>query len=199
MGTTNIQLEELIQDLRIQRFRGCFFKDDLNDVLPYSSYIINLHNRFNENTGEMNPGSHWVALVTDGEKQAIYFDSYGEGIPKHITRVLKWKNYKYGNTNKNIQGLRSDLCGFFAVAFIYFLTKHPKRTKKIFDDALVFVQLFENLDKVKNDLNKNENILSLFFKGASKEVLLKNNNIGVNSRNHLPDDFDIEEHALRID
>jgi len=37
--------------------------------------------------GNRNIGSHWVALLTNDMKQAIYFDSYGEKEPNEIRNL----------------------------------------------------------------------------------------------------------------
>ena len=82
-------------------------------------------------TKERNKGSHWVALITDDMKRGIYMDSYGEREPVEIKNLLKCNQYKLGHTSKNIQSLMSNLCGFFCLAFIYFLTVSKQRTKTL--------------------------------------------------------------------
>ncbi len=79
----------------------------------------------------------------------------------------------------------SNLCGFFCLAFIYFLTVSKQRTKNIINDTAIFLDLFEDLDLV-NDVYKNEFILSLFFVDKeSKTLLFDNNNIGMNEDNKI--------------
>ena len=95
-----------------------------------------------------NSGSHWVALVIDENKQGIYFDSYGLEPPKDIKHLFKSNRYKIINTTKNIQSLMSNLCGFFCLDFIHFLHKSKFRTKNILNDASIYIDLFEDLDKV---------------------------------------------------
>ena len=68
---------------------------------------------------DKNKGSHWVSLVIDDNKQAIYFDSYGLETPKEIKNLFKSNQYKIGNTTKNIQSLMSNLCiSFVLVIYI---------------------------------------------------------------------------------
>ena len=62
----------------------------------------------------------------------------------------------------------SNLCGFFCLAFIYFLNISKFRTKNIIYDASIYIDLFEDLDKV-NDVFKNEYVLSLFFTDEHSE------------------------------
>jgi hypothetical protein len=144
----------------IPNFKGCYYKDTLKKVEPNSSYMINLNSEYNKKN-ERNTGSHWVAISTNDMKQAIYFDSYGEKEPTQIQNLLKCNQYKLGHTSKNIQSLMSNLCGFFCLACIYFLTVSKQRTKKSFQDTAIFLNLFEDLDLV-NDVYKNEFISSLF-------------------------------------
>ena len=80
---------------------------------------------------------------------------------------------------------------------LYFLNVSKFRTKNILYDASIFIDLFEDLDKV-NDVYKNEYVLSLFFTDAkSKELLFKNNNIGMNENNKIDNTFNIEDKKLR--
>ena len=138
-----------------------------------------------------------VSLVIDDNKQAIYFDSYGLEPPKEIKNLLKSNQYKIGNTTKNIQSLMSNLCGFFCLAFIYFSNVSNFRTKNIIYDASIFIDLFEDLDKV-NDVCKNEYILSLFFTDKErKKLLFENNNIGMNEENKIDTKFNIENKKIR--
>ena len=63
----------------------------------------------------------------------------------------------------------SNLCGFFCLAFIYFLTISKHRTKNIINDASIFLDLFEDLDLV-DDIYKNE--FNLFIYDAKPCVFL---------------------------
>jgi hypothetical protein len=193
---SNHDIDALVVKLNIPNFKGCFYKDTLKKIEPSSSYIINLNSEFNEKN-ERNAGSHWVALITDDMKKGIFFDSYGEKEPNEIKNLLKCNQYKIAHTSKNIQSLMSNLCGFFCLAFIYFLTISKHRTKNIINDASIFLDLFEDLDLV-DDIYKNEFILSLFFTSKeSKKLLFDNNNIGMNKVNKIDNRFKIENKELR--
>jgi hypothetical protein len=139
-----------------------------------------------------------VALITDDLKKAIYFDSYGEKEPNEIKNLLKSNQYKIAHTTKNIQSLMSNLCGFFCLAFIYFLTVSKYRTKNIINDASIFLDLYEDLDLI-SDIYKNEFILSLFFTDKkSKKLLFDNNNIGMSKENKIDNRFKIENKPLSL-
>ena len=193
---SNYDIQELVVKMNIPNFRGCFYKDKLPKIQPNSSYIINLNSELDENN-EISKGSHWTCLVTDDMKKAIYFDSYGESAPNEIRNLLKSSQYKLGHTSKNIQSLMSNLCGFFCLAFIYFLTVSKFRTKNIINDASIFLDLFEDLD-LTQDVYKNEFILSLFFTDKkSKTLLFGNNNIGMSSDNKIDNRFNVEDKSFR--
>ena len=92
----------------------------------------------------------------------------------------------------------SNLCGFFCLAFIYFLTVSKYRTKNIINDAYIFLDLFEDLD-LTSDVYKNEWILSLFFTDKkSKKLLFDNNNIGMNKDDKIDNRFNIEDKPLSL-
>jgi len=139
-----------------------------------------------------------VALITDDLKKAVYMDSYGEKEPNEIKNLLKSNQYKIAHTSKNIQSLMSNLCGFFCLAFIYFLSVSKYRTKIIINDASTFLDLFEDLDLV-DDIYKNEFISSLFFTDAKrKKILSDSNNIGMNKDNKFDYRFNIEDKPLSL-
>ena len=91
----------------------------------------------------------------------------------------------------------SNLCGFFCLAFINFLTVSKFRTKNIINDASLFLDLFEDLD-LTQDVYKNEFILSLFFTDKqSKKILFENNNINMNKDNKIDNRFNVEDKPFR--
>ena len=114
---------------------GIYSKDRLPSVLKKGFYIINLNNH-NE------PGSHWVALYYNHLDYSIYFDSYGFPAPEAVQKRIK----PYLFNDRDIQSINSSACGYFCIAFIYFL--YFKQDKyEAFD---VFINLFsENL--MRND------------------------------------------------
>ena len=81
---------------------------------------------------------------------------------------------------------------FFCVGFIYLVSGHSKRTKKLIKDTSIFLGLFEDLHKVKS--NKNEYILSMSFKGDNKFILENNNNV---FKKALSNSFQIEKVDLK--
>ena len=91
----------------------------------------------------------------------------------------------------------SNLCAFFCLTFIYILNVSKFRTKNIIYDASIYIDLFEDLD-LTHDVFKNEYVLSLFFTDKeSKELLFKNNNIGMNEEKKIDNKFNIENKKIR--
>ena len=83
------------------------------------------------------------------------------------------------------------------LSFKYFLSISKYRTKNIINDASIYLDLFEDLDKV-DDVYKNEFVLSLFFTDTkSKTLLLANNNINMSIDNKIDNRFSIEDKQLR--
>jgi len=86
---------------------------------------------------------------------------------------------------------------FFCLACIIFLSISIFRTKNIINDASIYLDLFEDLDKV-DDVYKNKFVLSLFFTDTkNKTLLLGNNNIGMSIDNKIDNRFSIENKKLR--
>ena len=78
-----------------------------------------------------------------------------------------------------------------------FLSVSKYRTNNIINDASIYLDLFEDLDKI-NDVYKNEFVLSLFFTDTkSKTLLLGNNNINMSKDNKIDNRFNIEDKKLR--
>jgi len=88
----------------------------------------------------------------------------------------------------------SNLCGFFCLAFIYFLTVSKYRTNNIINDASIFLDLYEDLDLV-DDIYKNDFI---FTDKKSKKLLFDNNNIGMSKDKKIDNRFEIEDKPLSL-
>ena len=80
---SNFDIDLLVKKMEIKNFCGCFYKDTLKEIKSNSIYILNLNSELDED-GNKNKGSHWVSLVIDDNKQAIYFDSYGLETPTEL-------------------------------------------------------------------------------------------------------------------
>ena len=78
--TNNTDLEKLLTNLKVTKFRGFFFKDELHELQQDSSYIINIQSEYDKD-GNRNKGTNWVALVLDKKiKVILAVDSAGKNL-----------------------------------------------------------------------------------------------------------------------
>lgn len=163
---TDGQIEELASRMGIPLvFVG--FKNELpNKIEANKSYIINMENDIDMD-GKINGGSHWtcfqVSVYPNHKKEAIYFDSFGIGAPELVKKRIK-SNFgiETPHTNKDIQSLMSDACGYYCLAFLHFINECPHRSRHLHTDANTFMSMFDDLNK-SVDWKKNEWILKHFF------------------------------------
>tara|TARA_R100000951_G_C2596715_1_gene166894 strand:+ start:109 stop:615 length:507 start_codon:yes stop_codon:yes gene_type:complete len=100
-------------------------KDLFNKVTPkQGGYIINLQDHDKGN------GTHWTALVLLNN-HAIYYDSYGIVPPSDIRKFVKRYNKKMPilYSTDQIQTLKSVLCGWFCLFFLYYFLVMHKNSK----------------------------------------------------------------------
>jgi hypothetical protein len=178
MSLSNHQLNDLAKKMGYT-ITDIVFKDELLFMKPeynkksYCCYVINMEDEYDER-GKPNDGTHWVALyikkLPDGKLEPIYFDSYGVAPPKSVTDFVGTVHIPY-NT-KDVQGLLSDICGWFCLAFLYMLTSFPHRSGDVYVDAGNFLELFDDMNKVV-DMHKNEWILKHFFQDTTTAAVRK--------------------------
>ena len=164
---SNIQLEDLAKKMNIPLERVCF-KDELDEELFKfnRSYIVNMEDSIDED-GKQNEGTHWTCFQVNkypnGTIEPIYFDSYGMPPPIAIKKYVEKCSDKHLNfTNRDIQSLMGNACGYFCLAFLHFINQFPHRSKDLYKDTDTFLTLFDDLG-VSADFKKNEYILRLFF------------------------------------
>lgn len=150
---------------------GVVYKSQLEDMeLQYNKpYIINLDNEYDAD-GRPNQGSHYVALQVSknnkGKIEPCYCDSYGVAPPQEVLDFVGVKHVPY-NT-KCIQSLMAEVCGFFCLAFFYFINKFEKRSGNIYNDCEEFTDLFNDLN-TSSDWKANELMLKSFFQSSDPE------------------------------
>lgn len=99
---------------------------DFQTIAPREFYPLRIPTRYgglvlNLDTHDQ-PGSHWVALFLDTDKNIVeYFDSFGDQPPqevhdwvKTLSRRQKWKL----RVNHRVHQLRNSECGVYAIHFI---------------------------------------------------------------------------------
>lgn len=187
---TNFQLEELAKKMNIDLvFVG--FKDELpRKIQVNKAYIVNMQNSYDED-GLRNVGSHWVAFQVQKLKndkiQPLYFDSYGKEPPEEILKSIK-TNFKIHipHTTKDIQSLMGEICGYFALSWLFFINNYENKTGDIYQDTENYLSLFDDLT-TSIDFKRNEYYLKMFFqpkdKNLRKEIdVIQNSNIITDGR-----------------
>jgi hypothetical protein len=146
-------LEKLCGELDLP-IVGVFSKNLLPAQRSVGSYYINLQN------SDDGAGTHWVFAKIfpeqDGEHKAIYFDSFGIGLPKEVESFLKPFNPVPYN-NRQIQDLPTTQCGYYCLACDYF-TEKLRKNKDIEDDYENFLRYWSGNTK------DNLTLLKDFFK-----------------------------------
>ena len=167
---TNDQIESLAPKMNIP-LEFCGFKDMLPKKLkPNKYYCVNLEDGVGDD-GEVNEGTHWVGfqcrVPNNGHKSCVYFDSYGVGPPKVVTKLIK---ANFGVTpwhpTKDVQSLVNEACGFYQLAWAHYVNDKRFASSSLKKDTEEFLSPFEDL-KASLDYKKNEWILKHFF--LSKE------------------------------
>jgi hypothetical protein len=170
---SDIQIEDLSQRMTIP-LAGVYFKDELPTKLECNkTYIINLDDSTDDN-GNFNSGTHWTLLqinkYPNDKIEPIYFDPYGVPPPENIKKIVK-QNFKQNLpfTNKDIQSLMNNSCGFYTLAFSYWINVYDKRSKLLYEDVCSFLSMFDDLN-TSIDWKKNEYILKHFFQSSDPKL-----------------------------
>ena len=170
---TDTQLEELSRKMDFPLV-GVFFKDELPRKMEFNKgYIINLDDSVDEN-GDENEGTHWTCLQVNeyptGVIEPIFFDPYGAPPSESIKKfVLDNTGKKLPYTEKDVQSLMNNACGYYCAAFLHYINSWEHRTKDLYTDAEMFLNYFEDLNK-SIDWKKNEYILKLFFQSTDPKL-----------------------------
>ena len=169
MSLSNIQIEDLAKRMRIP-LEAVVHKDELLFMRPVMNkvYIINLQDEFDENTGKRNPGTHWTCLLTKEDnsgKKYFYFDSYGV-VPPNVVQRFVPDDGTIGFNTKDIQGLLSDVCGYFCLALAHYVFSWEHHTGDFYQDINNFLDLFQNMNE-NYDFYTNETVLKAFFQSSN--------------------------------
>ena len=168
MSLTDTQITNLCKRMEIP-LADIVFKDELHAPLEYNkAYFVNLEDSHNED-GSENDGTHWTYLqlvkYPNGNIAKIFFDPYGappsENIKKVVKETTKTEGLPY--TEKDIQSLLNNACGWYCLALGHFINASKYRSGYLYDDVNCFMDMFEDLNK-SIDFKKNEYILKHFFR-----------------------------------
>lgn len=163
---TDHQIIELSKKMKIP-LGGVFFKDQMPDKLEVNkAYFVNLQDSENDD-GEDNEGTHWTFLQVNrypkGQTEPIYFDPYGQEPSEVLVKIIKDQfDLKLPHTDKDIQSLMNNACGFYCLALAHFISASKYRSNNLYTDVGNFLDMFDDLN-TSCDFKKNEYILQHFF------------------------------------
>jgi len=156
--TSNYDLMEASRRNHIP-LQGVFWNNELPERGLYKEggYVVNLGNR-------VEGGSHWVAFWIEKEKngkhQAVFFDPFGGSPPESVKRFLLPFGMVYWN-DQQIQNIDTSICGYYILAFLYYMTRWRRCCPSLSKRMDVFVGLFDK------DVEKNRTILMKLLKPLS--------------------------------
>lgn len=141
LGFNNITSDSDIDEMlyHISNYKGCFVKDELPKELENGFYVVNLNGQ-----------SHWCALQKEGDIY-FWFDSYGFPAPIEVIDRIDMDSYFWNEIQ--IQDLDSTACGYYCVAYVFFMNQKMNPFKS-------FVQFCKLFNK---DTNKNDKILKVLL------------------------------------
>lgn len=174
---SDLDIYHLSKQMKISKTIECFYKDNLKSTVfePEKAYIINLASETDDNFG-----THYTLLYSKyhtHEKEGkakkcleyIYFDAMGANCPIEVIDFVNLP-YKIPFTDKNIQGKFNNSCGFYCLAFLYYLTTFKNRLDSLYCDTEMFLNLFDDTEE-KVDTLHNEMMLKEFFKQMPTETI----------------------------
>ena len=68
-------------------------------------------------------------------------------------------------TEKDVQSLMNNACGYYCAAFLHYINAWEHRTKDLYADVDMYLHYFDDLNK-SIDWKKNEYILKMFFQSS---------------------------------
>lgn len=150
MSITNVELDKRARLLKLPLV-GIYSKDEVPNVRRDGGYIFNLQDSVDKN-GQPLPGTHWTAAFIEKGK-SCYFDSFGFPAPVQVvnflTKPIVWSNH-------HIQNITSEVCGYYCLYFIWWMTKHRH---------IPFVRRFQLfLRRFKDDPEKNLTLLKGYLR-----------------------------------
>ena len=109
---SSIDLNKLIKELNIKKFRGVFSRDNLpKRIRKEECAIINLDD-------VSGPGTHWVCWRNMDEDVCEYFDSFGLSIPFEVEKYLIKSGKNLFHSPNEIQERLSVLCGHWCLYYL---------------------------------------------------------------------------------
>ena len=110
---SNFQIIAKCQELKVDKFKGVFMRDELNKMGPQSDecMVLNIDHSSNE-------GTHWTGLFTT-KGVAYYFDPYGFEPTLEVGEYCKGSSYY---SSFQIQKMNEVICGHYCIYVLYRLS-----------------------------------------------------------------------------
>ena len=136
--TSDIELETMAKGL-VGKKIPAIMRDQVSSRIKTA--IVNL----DDSSGG---GTHWVAYHVDKDN-AFYCDSFGALPPQECVDLWNSQHKKIIYNELQFQDLKSTMCGFFALGFVFTMVRKGKGSRiSAFKN---FLSLFDYQDKKKND------------------------------------------------
>ena len=149
MSLTNFDIIDLCKNLNINLIQCCP-KNALIGKPQNGAYIVNLNN-----VGES--GSHWVCFFIRN-KHCVYFDSFGCICPPAVSQFLMKSKIKTIYNVSDVQNINDSHCGYYCVAFYYFITCHNN------PNLGLLLNNFTSMFNLKNTINNHKVALNYIMK-----------------------------------
>ena len=143
---SSIDLNKLIKEVNIKKFRGVFSRDNLPKRIRKEECGITNLDDFS------GPGTHWVCWRNIDENVCEYFDSFGLSIPFEVKEYLMKSGKTLFYSPDEIQERLSVLCGYWC---LYYLIER-QNGKEIFE-------VLHNSEFSPNNQMVNYNFLKRYF------------------------------------
>ena len=141
---SNFQLQEIAEERGLDLI-GVFSKDKLPNERVAGSYIVNLQDY------DDGGGAHWVVFKIFSNAKCCYFDSFGMPMPQDVNSwLMKFK--PVATNNRHIQHIKSQLCGYFCLAFIEFFNDIDPKKQDVFELFDDFLNCFSTNEKVNDKI-----------------------------------------------
>jgi len=139
----NFEIENMCKTLKIPLV-GVFMNDELPNHLIYGNFIVNLQN-------SNKSGSHWCSFILT-KNNNCYFDPFGEIPSKETENYIKNIHAKVNYNNRDIQNFNSDMCGYFCIFYLYYMTYKYNKKKDFLTNVNDFINLFDKVNTKNNDM-----------------------------------------------
>lgn len=141
---SNFDLEDMAEKDGLDLI-GVFSKNLMPKERVAGSYIINLQDYEDGN------GTHWVCCKIFDNRKCCYFDPFGAPMPIDVNKFLM--PFKpIAQSNRHIQDLKSDKCGYFCLAFIKYFNDFNYKKNDVYEAYDDWLNCFSTNEKTNDKI-----------------------------------------------